>query len=439
MENMEQTTPRQPSRRRKKRKSWKRMVRAYLPLAAVVLVIILFIIFAVGSVNRANERREQERLESLAVESSIAQQQADWELEALQLVAESEQYAVSCDWDKAIEVLDRFSGNPADFATIMSARQAYENGDSNLVSWEDPKTIPFLSFGKLIMDPITGFSGNNGENNRYLYISCAEFTAILQQLYDNGYMLVDMDDIFTTTTAEDGSALIVKNDLRLPAGKKPIVLIHAQTGGYENKLVSDENGNIRSLVTPESGEPYTGSYDFVPLLEDFIASHPGFSLKGARAILAVTAGKNIFGYELDNVDSITACANDLKELGYTLASGTYGNIAYGKVDLLTMQEDIANWETIVEPLLGETEILAYAKSSDVDDGKASYGSNKKYQKLYGAGFKYYLGTCYNSTPWMDITDNTIRMGRITVNGSNLKEKASLYAALFDATKVYGAK
>ena len=439
MENMEHTTPRQPTRRRKKRKSWKRMVRAYLPLAVVVLLIILFIIFAVGSVNRANERREQERQESLAIESSIAQQQADWELEALQLVRESEKYAVSCHWDKAIAVLDQFSGNPSDFAVLMNARETYEQGDRNLVSWEDTKNIPFLSFGKLIMDPITGFSGTDGEDNRYLYISCPEFTAILQQLYDNGYMLVDMDDIFTTLTAEDGSSVILQNDLRLPAGKKPIVLIHAQTGGYDNKLVNVA-GDIQSLVTPESGESYTGSYDFVPLLEDFIESHPGFSYKGARAILAITAGKNIFGYELNDVTTITECANNLKEKGYTLASGTYGNIAYGKVDIESLKDDIESWETNVEPLLGETEILAYAKSSDIDDGKGSYGSsNKKYQQLYNAGFKYYLGTCYNSSPWMDISNTTIRMGRIVVNGNYLKEKASMYAGLFDATRVYGTK
>jgi len=404
----------------------------------VLVLIILFIIFAVGSVKRANEKREQERQESLAVASSIAQQQLEWESEALILIAESEKYAASCEFDKAIAVLDTFSGNLYDFSNLVSLRQSYENAESALVSWEDPTKIPFLSFSKLIADPVTGFAGSSGDDNRHLYISCAEFTAILQQLYENDYMLVGMDDIFTTTKAEDGSTLIVKNDLRLPAGKKPIVLIQCQPSGYENQLIANEDGSFAARVTPASGESYTGSYDFVPLLEDFIEANPGFSLKGARAVLAVTGYNGLFGYPLEDTANITSVVNALRDKGYLLASNTYGNVSYGKIDLLEMQDDLASWENAVTPLLGETEILAYARSSDISDGKEAYNS-KKYEKLYGAGFRYYMGICYNSNPWMNITDNTIRMGRIMVTGSNLKEKASLYANLFDAAKVYGTK
>lgn len=438
MENMDNGAPRRPNPRRRKRKSWKRIVRAYLPLAAIVLVVVLFIIFAVSSVNRANERREQERLESLAVESSIAQQQLEWEAEANALIVESEQYAASCDFDKAIEVLDRFSGNLSDFPNLLSVRQSYESGDSSLVSWEDPTQINFLSFTKLIRDPVTGFSGSEGDDNRYLYISCAEFNAILQQLYDNGFMLVDLDDIFTTTKAEDGSTLIVKNDLRLPSGKKPIVLIQCQPSGFENPLVLNEDGSFTTKITPAEGESYTGSYDFVPLLEEFIASHPGFSLKGARAVLALTGYKGLFGYPLEEAETIKNIANALREKGYTLASNTYGNLSYKKADLTALDDDLASWEVAAAPLLGETEILAYARGGDINDGKGAY-SGKKYEYTYSYGYKYYLGTCYNSTPWMNITDNTIRMGRIMVTGGNLKDSPKMFSNLFDASQVYGTK
>lgn len=409
-----------------------------MPLALIVLVIILFIVFAVGSVNRANERREQERQESLAIESSIAQQQLEWEAEANALIAEAEQYAANCEFDKAIAVLDRFSGNPADFANLMSVRQTYETAESSLVSWEDPTQINFLSFSKLVADPVAGFAGESGADNRYLYISCAEFNAILQQLYDNGFMLVDLDDIFTTTKAEDGTALIVKNDLRLPAGKKPIVLIQCQPSGYENPLVLNDDGSFSSKVTPAEGESYTGSYDFVPLLEEFIASHPGFSYKGARAILALTGYKGFFGYPLEEADTVTTIANALREKGYTLASNTYGNISYKKADLTALDDDLASWEVAAAPLLGATEILAYARGGDISDGKGAY-TGKKYEYTYSYGYKYYMGTCYNSTPWMSITDNTIRMGRIMVTGGNLKESPKMFSNLFDASQVYGLK
>lgn len=439
MENIDNGAPRRPNPRRKKRKPLERYIRAYLPFAVVILLIILFIIFAVGSVQRANEKREAARQESLAIEASLAQQQLDWESEAAALMVEAEKYAASCDFEKAIAVLDTFSGNISDFSALISLRQSYENGESSLVAWEDPTKIPFLSFGKLVVDPIAGFAGDAGVDNRYLYISCPEFTAILQQLNNNGYMLVNLDDIFTTTVAEDGSALVVKNDLRLPQGKKPIVLIQSQSSGYENPLIVDADGNIAAQVTPDGGEARTGSYDFVPLLEDFIAANPGFSYKGARAVLAVTGYQGLFGYPLEDTANITAVVDALRQKGYTLASNTYGNVSYKKLAVQDMQDDVASWESAVAPLLGETEILAYARSGDIDDGKEAYGSNKKYEKLYGAGFKYYMGMCYSSTPWMKITDNTIRMGRIMVTGSNLKDKASMYTNLFDASQVYGAK
>ncbi len=442
MENVNQMdngAPRRPNPRRKKRNPVKHFIRTYLPLIVVVVLIVLFIIFAVGSVKRANEKREQARQESLAESSSIAQQQLDWEMEAAALIAESEKYAASCEYEKAIAVLDKFSGNLSDFSNLLACRQGYESAESSLVAWEDPRQIPFLSFSKLVVDPVAGFAGDSGADNRYLYISCAEFTAILQQLYNNGYMLVDLDDIFTTTQAEDGSALIVKNDLRLPAGKKPIVLIQAQPSGYENPLIVNEDGSISAKVSPANGESYTGSYDFVPLLEDFIEKNPGFSLKGARAVLAVTGYNGLFGYPLEDTANITAVANALKEKGYTFASNTFGNVSYKKADLLDMQDDAASWEAAVAPLLGETEILAYARSGDINDGKESYGSSKKYEKLYGAGYKYYMGTCYNSNPWMNITENTIRMGRIMVTGSNLKDSPGMFANLFDASQVYGVK
>lgn len=437
-ENREDVPVRRPNPRRRPPAKKKINPKFIMMLAVVALLIVLFIIFAVGSVNRANEKREQERLESLAVESSIAQQRLDWEAEAQRLIKESEVFAASCEFDKAIAVLDQFSGDPQEFSNLVACRQKYEKGDSQLVVWEDVTKVPFLSFSKLIADPDAAFSGSDGDDNRYYYISTAEFTAILQQLYDNGYMLVDMDDLFTTTKAEDGTTLIVKNELRLPEGKKPVVLTHCQPDGYENQLVLDANGNIVSQVTPKEGQSYTGAYDFVPLLEEFIAGHPGFSFKGSRAILAVTGHNGLFGYDLEQTDSIMAIVQALKDKGYTLASNTYGNLRYGKIDILDMQDDLAKWEEKIKPLLGETEILAYARSSDISDGKEAYTS-KKYEKLYMAGFRYYMGICYNSNPWMSVTDNTIRMGRLMVTGSNLKDKAAMFANLFDASLVYGAK
>lgn len=46
----------------------------------------------------------------------------------------------------------------------------------------------------------------------------------------------------------------------------------------------------------DDGSISTGSYDLIPLLNDFIDEHPDFSYKGAKAIIALTGYEGILGY-----------------------------------------------------------------------------------------------------------------------------------------------
>ena len=76
MEPTNNGTPRRrPNPRRRKINRIKRLIRAWLPIVGVLALVGLFIIFAVNSVKRADAKREQERLESIAVEESLAQAQ----------------------------------------------------------------------------------------------------------------------------------------------------------------------------------------------------------------------------------------------------------------------------------------------------------------------------------------------------------------------------
>ena len=288
MENTNPVTPRTPNPRRKKRSRFQKIVRAYFPAAIVLALVVLFIIFAVGSVRRANEKREAARLESLAAEASFAQMMLELEMEAKALVKEAENMAAGCEYDKAIEHLDTFSGNPDEFEVIVNAIARFKAEQAALVSIGDVSQVKTLSFGRILRDASL-FKGDLGDDNRYNYISAAEFTRILQELYNNGYMLVDIYDLFTTTTAEDGSTLIVQNDLKLPQGKKPIMLVNIQPNGYENKLVVAGDGSV------DSEKSDADTIDFVPLLDDFINSNPGFSYQGARAVISITAHKGLFG------------------------------------------------------------------------------------------------------------------------------------------------
>lgn len=425
---------RRPNPRRKRRSRFQRIVRAYFPLAVVLVLVVLFIIFACNSVKRGNEKREQARQESLAVEESLAQVQRELEQKAKDLVKEADKLAAGCNFDEALALLDTFDGNPESFDVLINAKERYSTGESSLVSVEDISTVKCLSFGKLIIDPDTAFSGDRGEDNRYLYITVGEFHRILQGLYDNGYMLVDFYDLFTTTKDAEGKDVIVKNDLRLPSGKKPILLVSTQPNGYESKLVLDDEGFFTSVHQEADGGVTTGPIDFIPHLEAFIEENPGFSYKGARAIVALTGYKGLFGYDLTETGEITKIVQALQDRGYVLAGNTFSDAAYGKLKMQDLEEDIANWNNSVAPIIGQTELLVYARSSDIDDGKEPY-SGKLYDALYASGFRYYFGVCYNSTPWMSITKNSVRIGRIMVTGNNLSQMPAFYEGLFDPAQV----
>ncbi len=465
MEHPEHDAPRPPRTRRKKRSPMQIFIHSYLPPVAIALVLILFIIFAVGSVRRGNEKREAQRQESIAQEQSLQQLQLDWENEAASLIAQAQKKADSCLFEEAIAILDTFSGNPDDFPDLVSCRTAWENGDASLVLWEDVTKIPHLSFNMLVADSARAFSAKGGY--RESHVTTGEFSAILTQLHQNGYMLVKLTDIFTTVVDAEGNTVVQAKALYLPEGKKPLLLTQTQGNyytkmvdgdkdgladkdgfGFASRLLVNENGALTCEIVTANGQVNQGDFDLIPILEKFIAEHPDFSYKGARATLAVTGYDGIFGYRINpeaaenlgqevyeqQLAALPPVISALKEKGYLFACNTYGNLAYGKLNIMEMKQDLLNWQTVVTPVLGETDILVYTRSSDIDDTKDAY-HGAKHTALQEAGFHYFMGFCYNSNPWMNISQTSIRQGRLMVTGDNLKNRESLFAQLFDAKAV----
>lgn len=471
MENMEPLEgqaqprpPRQPNPRRRKRDPKKEFIQTYLPAIAVVAVVVLLIIFIVGAVNRSNERKEKERQEAIAAEQSSIQQQLNWENEANDLVAQADALAAGCYYDEAIAHLDQFSGNYYDFDVLIQAKEGYEAAKNSLVAWEDPSKITNLSFNLLIADPARAFShAKYGSSFKRNFITVSEFTDILTQLHANGYILVDLDDIVERTTTEDGKTTYAPKTLYLPANKKPLLLTQTHVNyntymvdgngdgmadkdgaGFASRLVLDANGDLTCEYVDANGNTLTGAYDMVPILNTFLKAHPDFSYRGARAILAVSGYDGLFGYRTDpetiekisqeyydaQVQQLPAILDALRADGYTIACYTYDNLAYRDIDLEKLDEDLANWKKEVTPLLGETDILVFAKESDIGRYEGD-----KYDALMNAGFRYYLGFSRTNEPWMECTADYVRQGRLLINGGNLTANPTYFTGFFDAVSV----
>lgn len=450
--------------RRRKKMSRERIIKeVYLPPIIAALTLILVITFIVSSVSRTLsgiKDREEALAASNEAASSAQQSQVDM------LIEEAKALAAVYDYDAAIAKLDSFDGEMSKYPTMMDLYNTYTQARSKLVAFEDYASIPNLSFHGLIADPSRAFIDETfGKSYNANYVTTDEFSKILQQLYNNDYVLVDFDSFVIETSAEDGTVTYSTQPLYLPEGKKPLMLTQtlvnyeiftidsdgdgeADKGGdgFASRLIVDANGDIVNEMVDSNGNTVTGAYDLVPILNAFLKEHPDFSYRGARAILAVTGEDGVFGYRImhsvkeskgedyynQQVEGAKKIAKALRDEGYTIACYTYSNISYGELSATKIQADLDMWSKEVVPVLGKVNLLVYAKGSDITANEG-YANNNKYNVLYQEGFRYFVSSA--NVPWAEVTNEYVRQSRIMVTGGLMQSTPSTYTKFFDPASV----
>ncbi len=450
----ESTRPVNP--RRKKRSKEQIFKETYLPAIIAVVALILIVIFIIGSIVRAVQKNRFEKAENLAESSALALEQQLLEQEASELIAQAEKLMANYDYPAAIAVLNSFSGDLSKTPLVNDKIIECERAQSNMVAWDDPSRIVNLSFQMLIADPARGFANEEyGYAINRNFVTTGEFSMILQQLYDNGYVLVDFDDFIS-----EENGIYKAKTMYLPSGKKPVMLTQtnvnynyylvdsdgdkypdAEGAGFASKLLWDGSQFTCEMVDA-TGNTVNGAFDLVPILENFIKQHPDFSYRGARATLALTGYNGLFGHRThpkaatyfgeteyqSAIQNVTVLINALRKTGYKLACYTYGNVSYGDSSLAQIQSDMRDWASEVVPILGKVDILAYAQMTDIS--KETAYSGEKYEELKEMGFRYFLGFCEGSQTWTTVTDNYVRQGRILVSGTNMAYHSDWFANLF---------
>ena len=466
MEEMQNPSQRPINPRRKKKTKAQIFKEAYLPVIIVGGAIVLILIFIIGAIVRSvqNSNAEEQAIQESITQEELEKQQL-LEQEA-ELIAEAELLANAYNYEGAIQVLNRFTGELSEYPDISSKMEEYIDAKNQMVLWDDPNDIPNLSFQLLIADPYRAFQNEiYGSSFNRNFITTDEFQSILQQLYSNGYILVSPDDIFEITANPDGTAVCTTKELYLPAGKKPVMLTQtnvnyhyylidsnddkipdADGGGFASRLVLEAD-TIQCEMIDSSGQAVIGDYDMIPILETFIDIHPDFSYNDARATIALTGYNGLFGYRTEPaarerngedayyqaVSDATDIADWLRGNGYSLAFYTYDNIPYGESSLDVIESDISHWEEEVVPIIGHLNTIVYAQNSDLTDD-LNY-SGEKYDLLKGKGFSYYVGFCTEGRAWANVAAEYIRQGRIMVSGSSLTHHADWFYGMFDPSQV----
>ena len=453
--------PAAPARRRKKLSKERLIKEVYLPPVILGLTLILLITFIGGAIGRAIKTTKEEQA---AIQESQQALSDALTQEAEALIARANVLAQSYDYDAAIAVLDSFSADKAQFQGMLDAYNTFTQAKAQLKPIDAPSSIPNLSFHCLIADPARAFSDKDyGKSYNQNYVTTDEFSKILEQLYANGYVLVDFDSFILETVGEDGKITYSTQPIYLPEGKKPIMitetLVNYETfsidsdgdgeadkggDGFASKLVVKDGKIVNEYVDAEGNVLY-GAYDLVPILENFIEMHPDFCYRGARATLAVSGEDGVFGYRIMHsvkekkgedyynaqVEGAKAIAQALRDKGYTLACYTYANVSYGSISATKIQVDLDNWKKEVKPVLGDVPILVYAKASDISaDGNYEGG---KYNVLKDAGFRYFVSSA--NVPYAEVTVNYVRQSRIMVTGNEMITKPDTFNAYFSAKEV----
>lgn len=431
-EEIDVTKPLVPKRRRRKSKQ-QIFKEKYLPFIILGVSVVLCLSFILGSVSRGRDRAAAK-----AQEERITQLLKD---EAESLKTRSAAMAAEYDYENAMKTLASFSGGLANHQELLDLYNSYKTALSQLVVWDNLAEIPNLSFRTLMAD-LQKAAADPDRGSRYKknYITTDEFSRILNQLYENGYVLVSLYDFAVPVTAEDGSVGVNRTSIRLPEGKKPIILTQEgvnfyshteKSGGFADCLTLSAEGQLTCRMGENEGD-----FDLIPVLNTFLAEHPDFSYEGARATIAVSGYEGVFGLSLDQSEAIQAVADKLRQQGYDLACYTYADMEYADYGVAGLKEDLDKWTAEIAPILGETDILVYPSGGDIKGQEAYTGS--KYDALHGFGFRYFVGV-NNGASWGMTTGEYARQQRTLVTGANLSEHPEWYAAFFDAATVLSAE
>lgn len=311
----------------------------------------------------------------------------------------------------------------------------------SFVKAEEVKIEHFFTH-ELVYDAAKAFSSSNSLRQCFDrdHLTADEFKNILQQLYENDFVLVDIFDVYENV----GGKLKVKQNLDF-GGKKPFILsfddmtYDTRGRGIVDKIV-EKDGKIYDFCENESVH-MTQERDCITILEKFIEDNPSFSINNARAIICVTGYNGMLGYrvfegtylssdrlqrETQELEQVVSC---LKQKNYRFASHTYGHINCKRADLGSFKKDVEKWQNQIGKFVGETNIFCYPGGNHIS-GSANN------EILKNKGFSVFLCTWVRDTQKEDEENGATYLYRHPLDGTSLRLCEQEYANFFSTKQAY---
>ena len=320
--------------------------------------------------------------------------------------------------------------------------------------------VEHLFFHPVIAYPELAFDGDAQANGLDDYmVTVDEYNKILQSVYDKGYVLVDIADVWSEVTGEDGQPKMVKNTLYLPEGKKPLILSYDDTNyydymlanGFAYKLIIGEDGKIASWgLDPQGNEVVSRDLDAIPILDKFVEEHPDFSPFGAKGCLSLTGYQGILGYRTQTdtqswtdaqeanrqkeIEAVKPIIAELKRTGWTFGSHTWGHIRLGTKSLESIQADTERWFDEVGSLVGPTTILFYPHG-ERPDGNDWQTTGPVFRYLQSQGFRVFASVGIESFSFIKKDVCAVICDRLHPDGTTLRHSRDRYLQFYDAKDI----
>lgn len=270
-----------------------------------------------------------------------------------------------------------------------------------------------------------------------------EYQRMLQQLYDNNFVLINIHDTYETYD-DNGTTKVRKKNPKVPEGKKPLVMSvddivydpKKRGDGMVDKITLDENGKLCAAVVNDDGSE-TLYYDneLVPIMESFIEEHPDFAPFGDRPMLAVTGFAGILGYRTNResanreaeIEKVKPVVEALKAKGWTFGTHSYGHRHTDKMDFSLLQDDTEKVLKEVVPLVGDIDVYYYPYGASVKPG------SEKHDYLVSKGFKMFCGV--GGKPFFREDGNSVFMDRQVLDGYSVRHYQKTFAGFLDVDSI----
>lgn len=431
-----------------------------IKIASVCVAVLLITI----SVTVIVHKRKEER---------IAKEKAAIE----KVIKKADRQAAMYDYDQAMSIIqdygaETYEGGYEEKLELTEAMTRYETEKASCEPYPIDQ-ITHIFFHVMIQSPKEAFGPNSQMPvglNQYM-ATMDELDKVINSMYERGYVLVSLSDVAPAVTDEEGNTTFTEGEIMLPPGKKAFVLsqddvcyYHSyEHSGMAEKLIIDENGDVKTQYTDAEGNTEIGIHDMVPYIDEFVDEHPDFSYRGAKGILALTGYNGILGYRTDlpyketkdrdrhqqkwldehpefdyekECEEAKKVAEALKADGWEFASHSWGHMWQTSISDEAFDIDAKKWMERVAPLIGGTNIWVYSNGEDVD----SPGYEHRFETLKNYGFQYFCPV--NSHQYStEIKEEYVKQGRRNVDGYRMyydmiNDNIDRLSDLFDVEEVF---